>query len=398
MTTIEKNGGGAMRFIHTSDLHLGKTIRQQSLLDDQRDMLAQLLRVVKEEKPDAVLIAGDLYDMPVPSTEAVRLLDDFLHQLTVDLKTPVLAIAGNHDGAERLRFGNRLMKSIGYHINGNIQEAFTPVALEDEHGPVEIFLLPFAHVGRVRDYYQLEETPSYEKAYGLMLDHIKEVRNPEARCVVVAHAFVTPGGVEMDMETDAERPFPSIGGVEQVPAELFQSFDYVALGHLHRSMSAGQPHIRYAGSPLKYSIREEHHEKGFLIVDMDAEGQVEVREIPVVPVKDVRTVTGNMKDILQMPMSEDYVYVHLLDQEKVPDAMARIRSVFPYALHVTRAKGYHPFLQQHGAKEDISEKKPMEIIESFFKSVCGESPDEEATRILAEAWEEAGNYAEGDEA
>lgn len=386
-----------MRFIHTSDLHLGKTIKQQSLLDDQRDMLAQLLRVVQEEKPDAVLIAGDLYDMPVPSTEAVKLLDDFLHQLTVDLKTPVLAIAGNHDGAERLRFGNRLMKAIGYHINGNIQETFTPVELKDEHGPVEIFLLPFAHVGRVRDYFQLAETPSYEEAYRVMLEHINEVRKPDARCVLVTHAFVTTGGVKMDMETDAERPLPSVGGVEQVPAELFQGFDYVALGHLHRSMPAGQPHIRYAGSPLKYSIREEHHEKGFLLVDMDAEGKVEVRDIPVVPVKDVRTVTGTMRDILQMPLSEDYVYIHLLDQETVPDAMARVRSVFPYALHVTRETGYHPFLQQQGVKEDISNKKPMEIIDSFFQAVCGESLDEEATRILVEAWEEAALHEKGEE-
>ena len=324
-----------MRFIHTADLHLGKVCEEQSLLKDQRDMLVQLLRAVEDEEPDAVIIAGDIYDQPVPSAETVHLLDEFLHQLTVELETPVLAITGNHDEAKRLLFGNRLTKENGCHIKINLQEAFTPVILNDEHGPVQFFLLPYNHPGLIRSYFGLDKIPTYADAYRMMVNHIEETRDPNSRCVLVTHAFVTEGGTAMEHDSDAEHNLPSVAGAEQVPAEIFGSFDYVALGHLHRNTHVVSEHVRYAGSPLKYSIQEEDHHKGFQLVELDGNGRLKLQQLPVNPVKNLRTVEGTLEEILLAPISEDYVFVRLLDENQVDDAMEQIRTVYPNALQMS---------------------------------------------------------------
>lgn len=375
-----------MRFIHTSDWHLGKVLKEQSLLEDQRYMLEQLAKITAEEKPDAILLAGDLFDQSVPSADAVKLLDHTLHQLVIELKTPVLTIVGNHDSAERVRFGNRLMKNVGYHVAGSLDEAFHPVMLKDEHGPVQIFLVPYVTPGLIRDYFGLEKTPSYAEAYQRITETIREKMDPKVRSVLVTHAFVTPGGKKMDPTSDSERQLPSVGGVEQVPAEMFENFHYTALGHLHREMKVGQESVRYSGSPLKYSISEEGHEKGICLVEMDEAGKVDISKIPIRPIRDLRTVEGSFQELLQQEKSDDYVFIRLLDQEPVSDAMERVRTVYPNALYLGRANRDNDF-ESLMATDDIGRKKPMEIITEFYRQVQGEAPDQASEKILEEVLE-----------
>ena len=377
-----------MRFIHTSDWHLGKVLKEQSLLEDQRHMLNQLIEAVEQEKPDAVIVAGDIYDQSVPSAEAVKLLDQVLHRLVVDLNTPVLAIAGNHDSAERTRFGNRLMRAVGYHIAGNLRESFEPVMLKDEHGPVQVFLLPYATLGLVRDYFALDQTPTYAEAYQLMINTILKRMDSSLRSILVTHAFVTPGGIKMEPTSDSERQLTAVGGVEQVPAELFEAFQYVALGHLHREMSVSNDKIRYSGSPLKYSISEEHHQKGFHMVEMDVDGDIDVCFIPTKPLRDLRTVEGYIQELVQGDKSEDYVFIKLLDQGLVVDAMERIRSVYPNALHVGRANSVRTLAETMMEREDIGHKSPVEIISDFYSHTQGRELDKASMHILEEVLEE----------
>lgn len=377
-----------MRFIHTSDWHLGKVLKEQSLLEDQRYMLNQLIEIVEKEQPDAVIIAGDLYDQSIPSAEAIKLLDQVLHRLVIDLKTPVLAIAGNHDSAERTGFGNRLMQATGYHIVGSLREAFQPVMIEDEYGPVQVFLLPYATLGLVRDYFQLDQTPTYREAYELMITTIQEKIDSSLRAILVTHAFVTPGGVKMEPTSDSERQLTAIGGMEQVPSEIFDTFHYVALGHLHREMMVSNPKIRYSGSPLKYSISEEHHQKGFQIVELDANGGVQVCFVPTIPLRDLKTVEGYLHEILEHDKSEDYVFIKLLDPGLVLDAMERIRSVYPKALHVGRVDSRRELSETLMNREDVGHKSPIEIITNFYTYVQGQELDEASMEIMKELLEE----------
>ena len=307
--------------------------------------------------------------------------DHTLHQLVIELKTPVLTIVGNHDSAERVRFGNRLMKSVGYHVAGSLAEAFHPVILKDQHGPVQIFLIPYVTPGLIRDYFGLEKTPSYAEVYQLITETIQEKMDPAVRSVLVTHAFVTPGGMKMEPSSDSERQLPSVGGVEQVPAELFDAFHYVALGHLHREMKMSKECIHYSGSPLKYSISEEGHEKGICLVEMDGEGKVEITKIPLKPIRDLRTIEGDFQELLQQEKSNDYVFIRLLDLEPVSDAMERIRTVYPNALHLGRSHRDRDF-NKLGAAEDIGKKKLMEIIADFYWQVQGEKPDQVSEKIL----------------
>lgn len=385
-----------MRILHIADLHLGKSLKQQSFIHDQRDMLAQAVKAVVDEKPDVVVIAGDIYDSYVPSTEAVKIMDDFLHEVTMELHTPVLVISGNHDGAERLRFGNRLTRSVGYHVAGRLEDAFEPVKLDDEHGSVDFFLLPYAHLGLVRDYFGMEEPPTYAQAYQTMVDHILREKKKSDRCVLVTHAFVTQDGAIENADSDAVRDLPSVGGVQQVPASLFRPFNYVALGHLHSSNQLGWNHIRYAGSPLKYSISEEHHEKGFLLVDMDAQGQVTCRQIPVYPVKDLRRVTGTFDELMNHTICEDYVYLTLTDTTPVPDAMQRLRGKYPNALHLSHVNQKGQVIWQQAVRVDINQQQPIEIMSDFFQHVSNKELAEEAIRVLTETWESLDMEEEGD--
>lgn len=286
------------------------------MTEDQRYALLQFIEAIKEEEPDVVIIAGDLYDRAVPPTDAVNLLDELLAKIVLELETPLLAVSGNHDSPGRLNFGSRLMKDKGIHIAGHVQKEHQSVVLEDQHGEVHFHLVPYTDPSMVR--YILDDLSirTHNDALKAITDGIKSTWNPNVRHVFVGHAFVTSHGEQEENTSDSERPL-AIGGAEHVDARHLEGFHYSALGHLHQAHYVRNETIRYAGSPLKYSISEEHHQKGFLIIDLNGAGETEVEKRLLEPLHDMRRVEGTIEEILRHEVSEDFVFVTLLDDTPV---------------------------------------------------------------------------------
>ncbi|GED12470.1 exonuclease SbcCD subunit D [Aneurinibacillus migulanus] len=378
-----------MKFFHTADWHLGKIIQSVYMTEDQEYILRRFIEAVKEEKPDAVLIAGDLYDRAVPPTEAVELLNRTLHELVVELKTPVLAIAGNHDSPDRIEFGSSMMREQGLYISGRYNGKSDPVVLHDEYGPVHFHLVPYADPGRVRSALDDEAIRTHDDAAKAITNRIIEKMDKDARHVFIGHAFVTPSGEKEDIEnaSDAERPL-SIGGAEYVHARYFQPFHYTALGHLHQAHHVGDETIRYAGSPLKYSISEERHHKGFYVVEMDGQGQVRIEKRSLTPRRDMRSVCTMIDELETHERSEDYVFVQLLDENPVLSAMERVRSVYPNAMHVTQNMMIAQVEEIGVEQVEQAEKDDLALFRSFYKEVKGSELTEEKERIFREVLEE----------
>ena len=349
-----------MKFFHTADWHLGKLVQGVYMTEDQRVVLGQFLQAIDSEKPDAVIIAGDLYDRAVPPTEAVHLLDEMFAEIVLKRKTPLLTIAGNHDSPGRLNFGSKLMKETGLYIVGQLTNNMQTVKVKDIYGEVHFHLVPYADPSQVRYLMEEEEIITHNLAMKKIIESIEEKMDKTKRHVFVGHAFVTPYGQEEENTSDSERPL-AIGGAEYVDANLFQPFHYTALGHLHQAHYVLNETIRYAGSPLKYSISEEHHKKGFFVVEMDGEGKTTVEKRLFMPTRDMRTVEGFLQDILRQPISEDYVFVKLLDETPILTPMEQVRTVYPNAMHVERKA-----LQLVGFSEEIGVGRSKRMISHYF--------------------------------
>lgn len=376
-----------MRIFHTADWHLGKLVQGVYMTEDQRYILDQFVDAIRTEQPDVVIIAGDLYDRAVPPTDAVDLLNEVLETIVLKLKTPVLAIAGNHDSPGRLDFGSQIMKANGLHIVGQWSKDLEPVKLIDSHGEVHFHLVPYVEPGIVRHLFQDETIKSHNDAMKAMIGSIQEKMDPNARHVLIGHAFVTPKGEERENTSDSERPL-SIGGAEHVDHRLFEPFDYVALGHLHQAHYVGHENIRYAGSPLKYSISEEHHQKGFFVVDMDADGKVTVDKRLLRPRRDMRTVEGTIADIEKHELNEDYVFVRLLDEAPVLAPMEKVRAVYPNAMHVERQVMAFSTDGQGIQRVERKKMNTKALFKAFYKEVKDSDLSEESERLFSEVLEE----------
>ena len=341
------------RFIHTADLHLGRTLYGERLLDDQATVLEQLTTVIDQEPIDALLIAGDVFDRSVPPADAIELLDSFLFAVAGERNTPVVMIPGNHDSADRLGFGSRLLGD-RLHIPSSLARACAPMRIEDEHGPIEIFGLPFLEPARVRAFFEDESIRTHHAATAAMVERICTTRTAP-RSVLVAHAFVQGGSI-----SESERPL-TIGGLDTVEASVFQPFDYVALGHLHRPQAAGYAHVQYAGSPLKYSASEVSHQTSFTRIELDEQGQCSVERVPIETPRDLVRVEGTLQELLSTEQSarpNDLVIAKLLDKGPVHDAMSQLRSRWPNTLQ---------------AGKDHRTMSVDALFELFFESVSGES-------------------------
>lgn len=266
-----------MKIFHTADWHLGKLVQGVSMTEDQQYVIEQFIEEIRTEKPDVVIIAGDLYDRSVPPTDAIQLLNKTFKQILIDEKTPIVAIAGNHDSATRLNFGSDLMKASGLHIVGHLESYFEPVIMHDEYGEVHFYLVPFAEPSIVRNIFGDESITTHEGAMARIIEEIKLTVDPEKRNIIVGHAFVTKDGMPEQNTSDSERKL-TIGGTECIDSALFEPFCYTALGHLHQAHFVANEKIQYAGSPLKYSESEVTHKKGFLIVDLKEDGSVAVEK------------------------------------------------------------------------------------------------------------------------
>lgn len=375
-----------MKIFHTADWHLGKIVQGVHMTEDQRFVLREFIQHVKEEKPDAIIIAGDLYDRAIPPTEAVHLLNETLEELVLDLHIPTLIIAGNHDSPGRLDFGSKIMESRGLHIVGKYDKDRPPLVLEDEYGEVHFHLIPFCDPSVVRQAFEDEEIRSFDDAMKRIVEHIEKTYSPEARQVFVGHAFVTPGG-RPEENTSASEVTLSVGGAEHVSNEHFEKFTYTALGHLHRAHRVGSDNIRYAGSLLKYSISEENHDKGYYVVDITGD-DVEIEKRTLTPRRDMYTITASIDEIQKMEERDDYVFIELTDQTPVLSPMEKVRAIFPNALHVKRK--YLPVTDREKSEEekDRREMTDVELFESFYKEITGEQAEEEMLTLFKEVMDE----------
>lgn len=371
-----------MKFFHTADWHLGKLVQGVYMTDEQKYILNLFMDAIEREKPDAVIIAGDLYDRAVPPPEAVELLDMVLEKIVIQLKTPVLVIAGNHDSPSRLNFGSKMMKERGLHIVGRFDPNEAPIILQDEHGEVHFHLVPYVDPSIVKNAFLDDSIKSHQDATEKIIEHRKTLMDSNARHVYVGHAFITPRGEEMENTSESERPL-SIGGAEHVSANLFNDYHYTALGHLHQAHRVGQEKIRYAGSPLKYSLSEQHHKKGFYIVDLDEAGNAEIERKLLLPRRDLREVEATLEEIYHTPINEDYVYVKLLDETPVLSPMEKVRTVYPNAMHVARGSYGLGFHQDQADKAvNQSELSETDLLKAFYKEIKGIAPSDETEAIL----------------
>ena len=382
-----------MKFFHTADWHLGKLVQGVYMTEDQRYILDQFIEAIKEEKPDAIIIAGDLYDRAVPPTDAVALLDEVLEKIVAELGIPVLAVGGNHDSPGRLHFGSRLMRENGYYIVGQMTKDMEPVVLKDEFGDVHFHLVPFVDPSVVKHLYDDETISNHQDAMRRVVDEIQGKMTDDARHVFVGHAFVTPHGESEVNTSDSERPI-AIGGAEYVSAHLFEPFHYTALGHLHQGHNILNETIRYSGSPLKYSISEENHNKGFFIIELDGEGDVTFEKRDLIPKKDMRTVEGTIEEIQQRQISDDYVFVKLLDETPVLFPMEKVRSVYPNAMHVERKMYMPPKSVGNEERTERGKQDDVTLFYAFYEEMKGEIADEETKALFTEVLHEVMNREE----
>lgn len=358
----QKAQADPVKFFHLSDLHLGKRLGEFSLLEDQRHILGEILRAVDAERPDAVLIAGDVYDKSVPPVEAVQLFDDFLVRLAArGLQTFV--ISGNHDSPERIAFGGRLMAGSGVQLSPVYERDIAPVTLADEFGPVDVFMLPFVRPAHVRRFFPEAGIDSYTAALEQAVSALPV--DPARRSVLITHQFVT-GALRSESED------VSVGGADNVDARVFAAFDYVALGHLHRPQSVGRPTLRYCGTPLKYSLSEAGDEKSLTVVELGRKGEVDVRTMPLRPLRELREIRGTYMELADRrawagTATDDYLHVVLTDEEDVPEAINRLRAIYPNIVRLeydnrrTRA-GAQPL-----AGADAERRRPLELFEDFYR-------------------------------
>ena len=349
-----------MKLIHLSDLHLGKRLGEVSLCDDQSHILNQILTVTELERPDAVLIAGDVYDKSVPPAEAVTLFDGFLSRLAA-LKTPVLIISGNHDSPERLAFGGRLMAGAGIHVSPVYDGAVTPVTLEDEFGPVDLWLLPFVKPIHVRRCFPETEIESYTDAVRTAIGHMEIDRG--RRNVLVTHQFVT--GAER-----CESEEISVGGSDNVDASVFDGFAYVALGHIHGPQNIGSNRVRYCGTPLKYSFSEAHHQKSITVAELSGEGEVRLRTVPLHPKRDLRQLRGSFSQLMEKApeeTDEDYLHILLTDEEDVPEALGRLRVKYGHILKLSYDNTRTRTDRVIEGATDVRKKSPMELFDELYE-------------------------------
>ena len=353
-----------MKLFHLSDLHIGKRVNEFSMIEDQKYILTQILYAADQEKPDGILISGDVYDRTIPTAEAVQVFDSFLTRLS-EQKIPAFIISGNHDSAERLAFGSSLMGKSGIYFSKVYDGTVEKIPMQDAYGTVWIYLLPFLRPSTIRHALpeRAEEVQSAADAVRIALEQTKI--DEKERNVLLAHQFVT-GAKRCDAEE------LQVGDVDQIPAELFASFEYVALGHIHSPQKVGRETVRYCGAPLKYAFSEAGQEKSITVVELKEKGSVDLRTIPLKPLHDLRKIRGTYLEVTAKSFyenrdCEDYLQVTLTDEEDVPDGMAKLRTIYPNLMRLEYDNKRTRSNAEVRAAERVEEKSELELFQEFYE-------------------------------
>ncbi|WP_030073632.1 exonuclease SbcCD subunit D [Halomonas alkaliantarctica] len=369
-----------MRLLHTADWHLGRLFHNLSLLEDQRHVLNQLLEIVDRDAVDAVLIAGDIYDRSVPPAAAVTLLDEMLGELCEKRRLPVIMISGNHDGAERLGFGARHLRQAGLHILSDLSACDRPVSLSINGAEVDVFGIPYADPEYVRSQFSVD-VRDFDSAHRYLVERINTQRQASRPTVLMSHCFVDGGSA-----SDSERPL-TLGGAESVAWEPMQSFDYVALGHLHGPQYRGGEHIRYSGSLLKYSFSEANQRKGVTLVDIGSEGVSQIEHRPLTPRREVRVLEGELAELLAQGKTDthvdDYLLVRLTDRHAILDPMGKLREVYPNVLHLEK-----PGMLAARGRQQLDRERlqfsALDMFSDFFTQTSGGNMSDEQASAMRE--------------
>lgn len=376
-----------MKIMHLSDLHIGKKVNEYSMLQDQIYILKEILRIIDNEKVETVIIAGDVYDRSLPPNEALELFDEFLYQLS-SRNVNVFVISGNHDSPERISYGGRMMTENKIFLSPVYDGNVKPITLNDDYGEVNFYLLPFVRPADIRRYFPDENIENYTDAVKVAIDNMNV--DFSERNLLVTHQFVT--GAELSESEDI-----IVGGTDNVSGEVFDGFDYVALGHIHREQTVGKDNIRYCGTPLKYSFSEAKNIKSVTILDFNDKGNIEYSKIPLKPLRDMREIRGTyyeltLKSNYESTNTEDYLHITLTDEEDIPDAIGKLRSIYPNIMKLdydnlrTRGSG------TVDAIENIESKSPFELFADLFKQQNNQDMSEEQEEIMRnlidKIWEE----------
>ncbi len=413
-----------MKFLHIADLHIGKRVNEFSMLEDQKYILQAILRLVDDVKPAGILIAGDVYDKSVPAGEAVEVLDDFLTELAAR-QVQIFMVSGNHDSPERLDFGSRIMAKNGVHIAGTFDGFLKKITLQDEYGPVHIFLLPFIKPAMVQPHFTDQIMESYEDAARAVVQAARI--NSGERNILVAHQFVTSGALQPE-RSDSETV--AVGGLDNIDASVFEPFDYVALGHLHGPQSIGRETIRYAGSPMKYSFSEVRQHKSVTLIEFAQKGTLDIQTLNLTPRRDMREIKGPLAELLQAggaaaiasphaspdasagaaagtstgtgagspaapssgSLCQDYLRAILTDEDEIFDAIGQLRQVYPHIMRLDFANSRHRLVADSptAASGDVARKSPLELFAEFYRKQNNGEMNEEQRRIIREILEQAG--------
>lgn len=376
-----------MKLIHLSDLHIGKRFKELSMMEDQEYILTRILQIIDEERTDAVLIAGDVYDKSVPSADAVTLFDDFLCRLA-KRSLPVFIISGNHDSPERLAFGNRLFENCGIHISPVYNGDVHPITLSDENGDVHFWLLPFVKPLHVKRYFSDDSIETYTDAISAAIAHMN--LDTSKRNVLLTHQFVT-GAATCDSEEI------NVGGTDNVDVSVFAPFDYVALGHIHGPQNIGSNKVRYCGTPLKYSFSEAGHYKSVTVVELGKKNELNLRTVPLIPRRDMQEIQGSFAQLTDKAFystisTDNYLHVILTDEEDVPEAVGRLRVIYPNLLHLSYDNTRTRTTQIVGRAEDVNRKTPLQLFEELYDKQNNQPMSDEQRAFMQDLIE---NLTEG---
>lgn len=373
-----------MKIVHIADLHIGKRLNEFSLIGDQEYILGEILAAVEKENIDCVVIAGDVYDKSMPSCDAVNVFDDFLTKLS-EKNITTFIIAGNHDSAERLGFGSRIFEKSGIHISKSYNPDLKAITLSDEFGAINFYLLPYITPNVIKSKFENKEIMSFTDAVAAAIDNFAP--NYDERNILVSHQFIT-GASKFEDEAI------SVGGSDNVDCSVMQQFDYVALGHLHGAQAVGgREHMRYSGSPLKYSFSECGDDKSITIIDLKQKGDMTVSHVPLVPMRDMCKIKGTYDEIMSKSFyenksTENYMHITLTDENDVLDAVAKLRSVYPFIMQLgydnTRTRSYHNV----GENFTVPQASPLENFEKLYNLQHGESPNESEVEIISQLVQE----------
>jgi exonuclease SbcD len=379
-----------MRIAHLADLHLGKTVNGFSMIEDQKFILNEIFGVLKEEKVDAVLLAGDIYDRNVPSAEATVLLDDFLSSLQKG-GYEVFMIAGNHDNGDRVAYGSSLLDHLNIHIAGTYKGVIPSYTMHDAYGAIHVYLLPYVRAVNVNRYIdkESEHAGSCEEAVKKALDTV--ALNENDRNIILAHQFIT--GAVYDPENGSEEI--SLGGLDQVSGHLFDHFDYAALGHIHRPQKLLREEMRYAGTPLKYSFSEAGQTKSIPVIDLKEKGNTEINLIPLIPQHELREIHGMYHDIISSIPNDstryDYMHITLNDEEDVPEAIRDLRMLYPNIMKLDYDNTRTRTSSEVTPLKDAEKQSPLDIVTGFYEMRNGKAVNdvqrEDLTELIRSIWE-----------